>query len=224
MFENFSESAIKVIMLAQEESRRMGHNFVGREQLLLGCLGARNNVTQLLEATGVSLEAARAEVQKIIDTALEFVAVDIIPLTPNAIRALKAASDQAGADRTAVKAEHILLVIANPPPGTALRVLENFGVDIEQLKAKVLAQIQEKSQDAASTSSTKKTTPTMMTVTVLLQESESWVAQIRTSSISLGHPGFTSLAYGNTDYLAIAEALEALAQMYRDFKGGSISA
>jgi ATP-dependent Clp protease ATP-binding subunit ClpC len=37
MFEKFTEGAIKVIMLSQEEARRMGHNFVGTEQLLLRC-------------------------------------------------------------------------------------------------------------------------------------------------------------------------------------------
>jgi hypothetical protein len=35
MFERFTEKAIKVIMLAQEEARRLGHNFVGTEQILL---------------------------------------------------------------------------------------------------------------------------------------------------------------------------------------------
>ena len=32
MFERFTEKAIKVVMLAQEEARRLGHNFVGTEQ------------------------------------------------------------------------------------------------------------------------------------------------------------------------------------------------
>ena len=41
MFEKFTEGAIKVIMLSQEEARRMGHNFVGTEQLLLGVIGQR---------------------------------------------------------------------------------------------------------------------------------------------------------------------------------------
>jgi ATP-dependent Clp protease ATP-binding subunit ClpC len=35
MFEKFTEGRL-VIMLSQEEARRMGHNFVGTEQLLLG--------------------------------------------------------------------------------------------------------------------------------------------------------------------------------------------
>ena len=41
MFEKFTEGAIKVIMLSQEEARRMGHNFVGTEQLLLGVIVQR---------------------------------------------------------------------------------------------------------------------------------------------------------------------------------------
>ena len=39
MFERFTEKAIKVIMLAQEEARRLGHNFVGTEEILLGLIG-----------------------------------------------------------------------------------------------------------------------------------------------------------------------------------------
>jgi hypothetical protein len=30
--QRFTEKAIKVVMLAQEEARRLGHNFVGTEQ------------------------------------------------------------------------------------------------------------------------------------------------------------------------------------------------
>ena len=50
MFERFTEKAIKVIMLAQEEARRLGHNFVGTEQILLGLIG---------EGTGVGAKVLR---------------------------------------------------------------------------------------------------------------------------------------------------------------------
>ena len=50
MFERFTEKAIKVIMLAQEEARRLGHNFVGTEQVLLGLIG---------ESTGVGAKALK---------------------------------------------------------------------------------------------------------------------------------------------------------------------
>ena len=45
MFERFTEQAIKVIMLAQEEIRRLQHNYVGSEQILVGLLGENTNVT-----------------------------------------------------------------------------------------------------------------------------------------------------------------------------------
>jgi ATP-dependent Clp protease ATP-binding subunit ClpC len=34
----------QVVMLAQEEARRLGHNFVGTEQLLLGLVGESTGV------------------------------------------------------------------------------------------------------------------------------------------------------------------------------------
>ena len=46
MFERFTEKAIKVIMLAQEEARRLGHNFVGTEQILLGLIGEGTDIKE----------------------------------------------------------------------------------------------------------------------------------------------------------------------------------
>ena len=39
MFERFTEKAIKGIMMAQEEARRLVPNFVGTGQILLGWMG-----------------------------------------------------------------------------------------------------------------------------------------------------------------------------------------
>ena len=67
MFERFTEKAIKVIMLAQEEARRLGHNFVGTEQILLGLIGEGTGVgSKVLKTLGVNLKDARVEVEKII--------------------------------------------------------------------------------------------------------------------------------------------------------------
>ena len=67
MFERFTEKAIKVIMLAQEEARRLGHNFVGTEQILLGLIGEGTGIgPKVLKSMGVNLKDARVEVEKII--------------------------------------------------------------------------------------------------------------------------------------------------------------
>ena len=57
MFERFTEKAIKVIMLAQEEARRLGHNFVGTEQVLLGLIGEGTGVAaKTLKSMGVEVQ------------------------------------------------------------------------------------------------------------------------------------------------------------------------
>jgi Clp amino terminal domain, pathogenicity island component len=40
MFERFTDNARRSVVLAQEESRRLGHNYIGPEHVLLGILGA----------------------------------------------------------------------------------------------------------------------------------------------------------------------------------------
>ena len=90
MFERFTEKAIKVIMLAQEEARRLGHNFVGTEQILLGLIGEGTGVAaKVLKSLGVNLKDSRIEVEKIIGRGSGFVAVEI-PFTPSDLSTLAA--------------------------------------------------------------------------------------------------------------------------------------
>ena len=95
MFEKFTEKAIKVVMLAQEEARRLGHNFVGTEQILLGLIGESTGIAaKVLKSMGVSLKDARVEVEKIIGRGSGFVAVEI-PFTPRAKRVLELSLEEA---------------------------------------------------------------------------------------------------------------------------------
>lgn len=95
MFERFTEKAIKVIMLAQEEARRLGHNFVGTEQILLGLIGEGTGIAaKVLKSMGVNLKDARVEVEKIIGRGNGFVAVEI-PFTPRAKRVLELSLEEA---------------------------------------------------------------------------------------------------------------------------------
>ena len=68
MFERFTEKAIKVIKLAQEEAHRLGHNFIGTELILLGLIGEGTGVAaKVLKSMGVNLKNARIEVEKFIE-------------------------------------------------------------------------------------------------------------------------------------------------------------
>ena len=154
MFERFTEKAIKVIMLAQEEARRLGHNFVGTEQVLLGLIGEGTGVAaKTLKSMGVNLKEARAEVEKIIGRGSGFVAVEI-PLTPRAQRVLELSWDEARQlGHNYIGTEHLLLGLIREGEGVAARVLENLGVDLNKVRSNVIKMLGETKPQTSSGSS-----------------------------------------------------------------------
>ena len=148
MFEKFTEGAIKVIMLSQEEARRMGHNFVGTEQLLLGVIGQRHGIgARALKKMKVTLKKARREIELYIGRGTGFVASEI-PFTPRAKRVLEMAVHE-GKDlgQNFVGTEHILLALIGESDGVAMRTLDKLKVDISKLRNLILAYIEENQEE-----------------------------------------------------------------------------
>ena len=163
MFERFTEKAIKVIMLAQEEARRLGHNFVGTEQILLGLIGEGTGVAaKVLKSMGVNLKDARVEVEKIIGRGSGFVAVEI-PFTPRAKRVLELSLEEARQlGHNYIGTEHLLLGLIREGEGVAARVLENLGVDLAKVRTQVIRMLGETAEVASGSSSKGSTkTPTL---------------------------------------------------------------
>ncbi len=151
MFERFTEKAIKVIMLAQEEARRLGHNFVGTEQVLLGLIGEGTGIAaKTLKSMGVNLKDARIEVEKIIGRGSGFVAVEI-PFTPRAKRVLELSWDEARQlGHNYIGTEHLLLGLIREGEGVAARVLENLGVDLNKVRSNVIKMLGDSKPQTAS--------------------------------------------------------------------------
>ncbi|XP_059649369.1 ATP-dependent Clp protease ATP-binding subunit ClpA homolog CD4B, chloroplastic-like [Cornus florida] len=144
MFERFTEKAIKVIMLAQEEARRLGHNFVGTEQILLGLIGEGTGIAaKVLKSMGINLKDARVEVEKIIGRGSGFVAVEI-PFTPRAKRVLELSLEEARQlGHNYIGSEHLLLGLLREGEGVAARVLENLGADPSNIRTQVIRMVGE---------------------------------------------------------------------------------
>jgi ATP-dependent Clp protease ATP-binding subunit ClpC len=164
MFERFTEKAIKVIMLAQEEARRLGHNFVGTEQILLGLIGEGTGVAaKVLKSMGVNLKDARIEVEKIIGRGSGFVAVEI-PFTPRAKRVLELSLEEARQlGHNYIGTEHLLLGLIREGEGVAARVLENLGVDLSKVRTQVIRMLGETAEvgAGAGASGGRTKTPTL---------------------------------------------------------------
>ena len=148
MFEKFTEGAIKIIMLSQEEARRMGHNFVGTEQLLLGVIGQRHGIgARALKRSKVTLKKARREIELYIGRGTGFVASEI-PFTPRAKRVLEMAIHE-GKDlgQNFVGTEHILLALINETDGVAMRTLDKIRVDIPKLRKLIMKEVEENQEE-----------------------------------------------------------------------------
>ena len=162
MFERFTEKAIKVIMLAQEEARRLGHNFVGTEQILLGLIGEGTGIgPKVLKSMGVNLKDARVEVEKIIGRGSGFVAVEI-PFTPRAKRVLELSLEEARQlGHNYIGTEHLLLGLIREGEGVAARVLENLSVDLSKVRSQIIRSLGENTEVASGSNATRSKTPTL---------------------------------------------------------------
>jgi len=144
MFEHFTSEAIRVIMLAQEEARRLGHNFVGTEQILLGLMGEGTGVAaKVLAELGVTLKEARREVEKIIGRGSGFVPPEI-PFTPKVKSLFEQSFREAhGLGHNYINTEHLLLGLTEAGEGVAAKVLQNLGVDLPVIRSAVMSRLGE---------------------------------------------------------------------------------
>lgn len=95
MFERFTEKVIKVIVVAQEEARRLSHNVVGTEQILLGLVGEGTGIAaKVLKSAGVNMKNAHIEVEKIVGRGSVFIPVEI-PFSSRAKHVLELSLEEA---------------------------------------------------------------------------------------------------------------------------------
>lgn len=144
MFEHFADTAIKAVMLAQEEARRTGHNLVGTEQLLLGLIGEGTALAaRVLRDMGVTLKAARAAVERYIGRGPGYVPPNL-PFTPKAKKIFEHAFDEARQmGHTYIGTEHLLLALAKERESVAIKVLEQLGIDREELRTELVRRMGE---------------------------------------------------------------------------------
>src|SRR3712207_1338562 len=121
MFKYFTQRAINVIGLAQEEAYRLGHNFVGTEQILLGLIAEESGTAaKALQSLGITLAAVRIEVEQIIGRGSNQVGAEI-PFTPRCRRMLERAMVEARQlGHQHVDTEHLLLGLIQDEEGLAV--------------------------------------------------------------------------------------------------------
>jgi ATP-dependent Clp protease ATP-binding subunit ClpA len=128
MFERFTSRARHVVVQAQEEARRLRHNYIGTEHILLGLLGETDGLAaRALAGFGMSLDGARDEVVAIVGTG-EVAPSGHIPFTPRAKKTLELALREAlQLHHNYIGTEHILLGVMREGDGVGAQVLRQHG-------------------------------------------------------------------------------------------------
>ncbi len=143
MFERFTDQSRRVVVLAQEEARLLNHNYIGTEHLLAGLarekLGAG---ARALTSVGVTLDAVRGQIEDRIGRGQQPPSGHI-PFTPRAKKCLELALREAvtlGHD--AISTGHLLLGLLGEDDCAAVQMLGQLGVDLGQLRAQVITEIE----------------------------------------------------------------------------------
>ncbi|MGI6149101.1 MAG: ATP-dependent Clp protease ATP-binding subunit [Firmicutes bacterium] len=139
MFGRFTERAQRVIVLSQEEARRLGHNVVGTEHLLLGLIAEGEGVAaRALQTLDISIDKVRAEIERVIGRGEAGVSGPS-GFTPRTKRVLELAFDEARQlGHSYIGTEHILLGLIREGEGVAAQVLINLGADLDKVRRQVV--------------------------------------------------------------------------------------
>jgi Clp amino terminal domain, pathogenicity island component len=142
MFERFTDRARRSIVLAQEEARRMQHNYIGTEHVLLGLLGEETGVAaRVAKGFGLTLDVGRDDVLAIIGRG-KGASSGHIPFTPRAKKCLELALREAlqlGHDY--IGTEHVLLGIVREGNGVGAQILIKHAGSLSEVRAAVVGML-----------------------------------------------------------------------------------
>jgi len=139
MFERYTDRAHQAVVLAQEEARMLGHDYIGTEHILLGLIyEGRGIAATAMESLGVDIELARRRVEEIVGRG-QAAAPGSMPFTPQAKKTLQLALREAmHLGHSYVGTEHILLGLVRLDEGPAAQLLASLGADPNIVRQQVI--------------------------------------------------------------------------------------
>jgi ATP-dependent Clp protease ATP-binding subunit ClpC len=135
VYERLSPEGLEAVHLAEAEARKMGHDYLGTEHLLLGLLAqVQTRAARTLRALGVEPGHVRSETERTVGPG-EGGQSDSLLLTPLALRALERTVGEAdGRQEGLASPEDLLLGLSGVPDGLAVRILTKMDVSPEQIR------------------------------------------------------------------------------------------
>src|SRR6266550_2811047 len=140
MYERFTDRARKVMQLANREAKRLNHEYIGTEDILLGLVKEGSGVAaNVLKNLDIDLRKIRLEVEKLLQSTPELDTPDKLLQTPRAKKVIEYSIEEArNLNHNYVGTEHLLLGLLREQEGVAAQVLMNLGLKLEDVREEVL--------------------------------------------------------------------------------------
>jgi len=137
---NFTDRVRRALVGAREEARRLNHEAVGPEHVLLGVIKEGNGVAiSALERLHIDLDDLRERIVAKSPPGTTTTSGPDIPYTRRGKMVLELAMEEArDLNHEYVGTEHLLLGVASEEKGVGAQVLREMGVDIAVLRAQVV--------------------------------------------------------------------------------------
>jgi len=148
MFERFSEKAIRAVMMSQEESRRLSHNYVGPEMLFVAVVVENTGIAaKQLKKHGVTVKEARKVLEEEIGRGSSVVKNEI-PFTAEAKRVLaKAVEESKNLQADSIDPVHILLAIFKEKDAKVFKMMEKLKVTPDAVLKDIEAELKAKEEE-----------------------------------------------------------------------------
>lgn len=142
MFEKFNPDARRVVVLTQEASRELGHDYIGTEHIMLALIRAEDSIAgQALASLGLDFDQAREKVISVIGRGAGQ-AAGHIPFTPRAKKILEMSLREAlQLGHKYLGSEHILLGLLREGEGIGAQILNELGIELEPVRVRIVEMV-----------------------------------------------------------------------------------
>jgi ATP-dependent Clp protease ATP-binding subunit ClpA len=150
MFERFTDQSRRAVVLAQEEARRLDHDYIGTEHLLAGLLLEKRGAgARALKSAGISLDAVLGEIERLAGRGTEpRRGSGHIPFTSPAKECLELSLREAvSLGHESIGTGHLLLGLTSKDDCVAVQILGELGAGLEQLRARAIEETEAHPED-----------------------------------------------------------------------------
>lgn len=142
MFERFTDRARRVVVLAQEESRELKHNYIGTEHFLLGMAREGECIAALvLKDAGLDLAKTRTLVTDLVKPGAATIPGHI-PFTPRGKKVCDLAHREGlQLGHNYIGTEHLLLGLLKQEDSTGALLLTRAGISLADTRKRVIERI-----------------------------------------------------------------------------------